>query len=91
MNRPILEKFFASQLDAMARVLEHGQSGKHSANDFLSRGAGWHFAKAEGHMIKCGSHYLEIDDCDTGERHLILAALRLLMADACVASEETDA
>lgn len=72
------------QLEAMERVVLHGQQGKHGGLVPVDRTADYHYAKADGHMVQAGPRYGERDVHDTGERHLVLAAIRLLMADACV-------
>lgn len=72
------------QLEAMERVALLGQRGKHRGQLPVEKSADYHFTKADGHMCQSGPEYGAEDEDDTGERHLVLAALRLLMADACV-------
>ncbi len=68
------------QLDAIERIAALGQAGKYAGEAVAKKSADHHFNKADSHMVRAGSHYQERDD-ETGERHLLHAALRLLMAD----------
>lgn len=79
MNRPILEEFFSEELDAMERILERGRSGKHSEDKFRALDPFEHRLKAIAHGQK---PYLALDR-ETGEPHILHAALRLMMAHVC--------
>lgn len=75
------------QLDALERICAQSQAGKHAGQSILTPGSDHHYTKADSHMVSAIIELGERDD-DSGERHLIHAAARLLMAAACVDAEE---
>lgn len=75
------------QLEALERICAQSQAGKHAGESILTPGSDHHFTKADSHMVRAGFGYGE-RDADSGERHLIHAAARLLMAAACVDAEK---
>lgn len=75
------------QLEALERICAESLAGKHAGETILDPGADHHFTKADSHMVRAGFEYGE-RDADSGERHLIHAAARLLMAAACVDAED---
>lgn len=87
-NRPVLEEFFARELDQMEHVLQQGRDGKYRDDDFISRGTDHHFGKADSHMVRMGAYYNEVDD-ETGVPHGLLAILRLLMCLRCAEESES--
>ncbi len=86
-SHPILHELLGPQLDAMERVLALGRAGKYSNDTVTEHGPDHHFAKADSHQARFGAHYADRDH-ESGERHIIHSALRLLMTDACVQADE---
>ena len=80
VQRSLLEKFLGPQLDKLEAVLQQTTTGKYAGHPPDDSSALHHLGKAIGHIeqSKCG---VEID-ADTGVPHVILAALRLLMAQS---------
>lgn len=78
-----------TQLKALERICAQSQAGKHAGESIHDPGADHHFTKADSHMVRAGFEYGE-RDTDSGERHLVHAAARLLMAAACVDAEESE-
>lgn len=76
-----------TQLDALERICAQSLAGKHAGESILTPGADYHFSKADSHMIRSEA-VLGTRDADSGERHLVHAAARLLMAAACVDAED---
>lgn len=74
------------ELESIERILAKGRAGKHASDDLLSHGADFHFAKADSHLVRSGSHYTALDD-ETAEPHLMHAVTRLLMTQACARTE----
>lgn len=76
------------QLAELERICAESQRGKHAGRSILELGP-------EGHMHKALSHFagnivtreIITRDNDSGARHLIHAAARLLMAAACADAE----
>lgn len=88
MKHPTLHAIgLGPQLDALERICAEALAGKHAGESILDPGADHHFTKADGHMVQAGPRYGE-RDTESGERNLIHAAARLLMAAACVDAEE---
>ena len=70
------------QLAELERICAESQRGKYAGESVLAPGAAHHFTKAlRSHLSHPGR------DDDSGARHLIHAAARLLMAAACADHE----
>lgn len=76
-----------TQLKALERICAQSLAGKHAGESIHDPGADHHFTKADSHMVRAGFGYGE-RDTDSGERHLVHAAARLLMAAACVDADQ---
>lgn len=76
--RVFLERFLAPELDEMERVLALGQSGKH-AGKMPELELAFHRMKMFGHLCQAGKE-LEKVDAETSAPHLILVAIRALLA-----------
>lgn len=91
-NRPILEEFFARELDWCEQALtverERRNGHRDSVEGIVARGADHHFGKADSHMCRMGSHYTGMD-ADTGVPHGVLTILRLLMTLRCAFGGES--
>lgn len=87
-NYPILTELLGPQLAEMERIVTVGRAGKYIQDTLTDHGADHHFGKADSHLVRSGSHYTGQDE-DTGSRHILLASLRLMMADACAQMEES--
>lgn len=83
---PTLTSLLGPQLAEMERVCALGQSGKYAGQSIYDRTADHHFGRAQSHAL-AGTVDLGELDADTGAPHLLLAALRLMMATACVERE----
>lgn len=83
---PILTELLGPQLHEMERIVAVGRAGKYVQDTLTDHGADHHFAKADSHLVRSGVHYTAHDE-DTGSRHILLASLRLMMADACTQME----
>lgn len=71
------------QLAELERVCALSARGKHAGESIYEPGKRHHEAKALNHLSRGRKH-----DLDTGARHYILAAARLLMAAACCDRED---
>lgn len=69
------------QLAELERICAEAYKGKHAGETIIEWGEGYHWNKAISHINRgeFGQH-----DSDSGARHLIHAAARLLMAAACL-------
>ena len=79
---PTLTALLPEQMAALERVAAKGQAGKHKGDPGTSQGADYHVTKSDGHIVQAGAFLNKIDE-ETGEPHIILAALRLLFTDLC--------
>lgn len=83
------------QLDEVERICAEAQRGKHKGESIFDLGASYHFDKSTSHLSetyvrpKDGPIRLVLHqrDADSGARHLIHAAARLLFAAACLDGE----
>jgi hypothetical protein len=75
------------QLAELERICAEAGKGKHAGGNILAFDAGYHLHKGLSHLngLSLGRHGLR--DRDSGARHLIHAAARLLMAAACADAE----
>jgi hypothetical protein len=73
------------QLAELERVCADSQRGKHAGESVTGSGYVHHVGKAYRHASYYGANNTR--DADTGARHLIHAAARLLMAAACADAE----
>ena len=71
-----------AQLAELERICAESQRGKHSGESILTPGHRYHVTKAFAHARAAYPR-----DADSGARHLIHAAARLLMAAACADAE----
>lgn len=73
------------QLAEIERICAEAARGKHAGESIIECGTWYHWDKAESHLRDA---YVSPRDPDSGARHLIHAAARLLMAAACLDAEE---
>jgi hypothetical protein len=80
---PTLERIgLLPQLHAMERICAAAAAGKHAGESFKSLGVVHHLAKVGSHLAQSGT-LGTVRDEESGELHLVHAAIRLLMAAAC--------
>lgn len=85
---PTLHKIgLGPQLEALERVAARGQVGKYAGRKITEKTADFHFQKGDGHLVQAGRDLNALDEYDTNEPHLILAALRFLFAAHCATKD----
>jgi hypothetical protein len=80
MAYPTLTALLGPQLAEMERVCAMGQSGKYAGKRPEERDEAFHLSKAHGHVNSAG--FERRGDLETRAPHVLLAAIRLMMADA---------
>jgi hypothetical protein len=86
MSYPTLHAIgLGPQLAELERICAESAAGKHAGASVILAGSGYHWDKAIAHMHRA---YLGARDADSGARHLIHAAARLLMTAACIDKEQ---
>lgn len=73
------------QLAELERICADAYRGKHAGENIVEWGATYHHGKALSHLDR-GGHGER--DADSGARHLIHVAARLLMTAACIDKEQ---